>query len=419
MISWILSYASKHLAYPEVRGRRLLVGAVLLDILGVGLFNPISLLYFTLTTDVPLSIVGLAVSGATFITLPIGLIAAPSIDRWGSRAFLIIANLFYAAGFVVYLVADSAGSIFIGALLIGVSTRLYWSAWPPYVALVADGDGFHLWFAFLESLKSLAFAAAAILTAIALTSPTTTAAHALVVFNIFTSIAAAIAIWAISLPRKSADVEPGPTKVGPLAPAPWRSLLTNRNFWLLLLGQSLVAPTWEVGSLGFPIFFTQTWNLPVWYAVAIYAAGDLYIFGLQTALARRLANVRRTRVLVLGGGFMMSAMLLLLTVSTWQTTSWQPLIAVLVYGLVCTGFLIFQPAVYALAMSFGDSNSKSRVASSFDLSSATTIAIAPGVFGLLLTLNASWLWLAIGSAVSLGVLSLAAITTTDGARPER
>ena len=54
---------------PDLRGRYRLVAAAAVDTLGVGLFLPLSLYYFTVTTDLPVAAIGAVTSAATLAAL--------------------------------------------------------------------------------------------------------------------------------------------------------------------------------------------------------------------------------------------------------------------------------------------------------------------------------------------------------------
>lgn len=71
------------------------------DALGTGMVMPLSLLYFTLQTDVPLAQIGFAASAASIIAIPIGLAGGWLLDKFGSRSALITNNLLAAVGYVL------------------------------------------------------------------------------------------------------------------------------------------------------------------------------------------------------------------------------------------------------------------------------------------------------------------------------
>jgi MFS family permease len=74
------------LGLPESRGHRRLLAAFATDALGTGLFLPFSLLFFTATTPVELTDVGIALSIAAVVRIPATALAGILTDRVGARA---------------------------------------------------------------------------------------------------------------------------------------------------------------------------------------------------------------------------------------------------------------------------------------------------------------------------------------------
>ena len=80
-----------------IRGGAALVGSLLLTSLGSGLFLPLSLVYFTRLTDIPLALLGTLLGAANAITIPVPLCAGALADRFGARPVVIGAQALQAA----------------------------------------------------------------------------------------------------------------------------------------------------------------------------------------------------------------------------------------------------------------------------------------------------------------------------------
>lgn len=125
-----------------LRDHRFVTFAVLTDTIGAGLTLPLSIVYFTLTTDVPLALIGVLSTVGSLIALPIGLVGGVLTDRFGAKASMILNNLLSAAGFTLYLVAHDPATVFAAIFLANASERLYWTSWTAYVHDLADGRPF-------------------------------------------------------------------------------------------------------------------------------------------------------------------------------------------------------------------------------------------------------------------------------------
>jgi MFS family permease len=67
------------------------------------MFLPFSLLFFLATTSLPLTRIGLALSAAALVRIPVTIAAGPLSDRFGPRAVIVASQLLQAAGFGGYL----------------------------------------------------------------------------------------------------------------------------------------------------------------------------------------------------------------------------------------------------------------------------------------------------------------------------
>ena len=119
---------AERLGLPKVRGRGTFLAVLLIDSLGTGLFAPFSLLYFHDALGLPLATVGLALSAASAFALPVAPPAGALVDRLGARRVVAAAQLLQGAGFVGYLVVNSAAALFLAALVVAVGQRAFWSS---------------------------------------------------------------------------------------------------------------------------------------------------------------------------------------------------------------------------------------------------------------------------------------------------
>ncbi|WP_282820285.1 MFS transporter [Curtobacterium flaccumfaciens] len=161
------------------------------DTIGAGLTLPLTIVYFTITTDVPLAVLGAVSTVATLVALPIGLVGGVLTDRFGAKASMILNNLLSAAGFTLYLFAHDPMMIFAAIFLANGSERLYWTSWTAYVHDLAEGRPFERWFAFLEGTKAAALGAGAIIAAVTLANGHQDGLRWLILANVVTSVLAA------------------------------------------------------------------------------------------------------------------------------------------------------------------------------------------------------------------------------------
>jgi MFS family permease len=71
---------------------------MLVDTLGSGAFFPFTLLYFSVTTDLSLTSIGLGLTVANVLSVPFGPWFGHLTDRHGARPVNLASNVLHAAG---------------------------------------------------------------------------------------------------------------------------------------------------------------------------------------------------------------------------------------------------------------------------------------------------------------------------------
>lgn len=119
------------------RDARMIV-AVGLPSLAAGLFLPLTLVYFTVLTDIPLEQLGLLLSVAALCSVPIPLLTGWLADEHGASTVVAVALGAQCVGFAGMTVARDPWAVFAVSLIIAVANRTYWSAIFTVLATHAD-----------------------------------------------------------------------------------------------------------------------------------------------------------------------------------------------------------------------------------------------------------------------------------------
>jgi MFS family permease len=155
---------SSHLGHgpgftESARSQPGLVGAFFIDAVGTGMFLPFSLLFFQATTPLPLARIGLGLSVAALVRIPVTIVAGPLTDRFGPRTAVIASQLLQAAGFAGYLFVHGFWQLVAAAVLVQIGNSIFWVAYAPLIfAIAAEGEREH-WFALATALRTAGLAA--------------------------------------------------------------------------------------------------------------------------------------------------------------------------------------------------------------------------------------------------------------------
>src|SRR5581483_7056006 len=146
---------AQRLGLPHLGGARNFVVATFIDFLGTGLFLPFSLLYFTRAVGLPLPTVGLALSIATIITIPMVPVTGMLVDHFGAKRVVLTSQILQGAGFLGYLVVHNAAMIVGMALLVAVGQSLFWSAYFTLVAQIAAQNERDRWYGLAAATRNI------------------------------------------------------------------------------------------------------------------------------------------------------------------------------------------------------------------------------------------------------------------------
>ena len=368
---------------------RFVTFAVLTDTIGAGLTLPLSIVYFTLTTDVPLALIGALSTIAALVALPIGLIGGALTDRFGAKVSMILNNLMSAAGFVLYLIAHDPVMIFAAIFLANASERLYWTSWTAYVHDLAEGRPFERWFAFLEATKSAALGVGAIAAAIVLVQGHN-GLRWLILANVVTSVAAAIVFASQRTGRRSSVAAPdSPSTAGD---GTLREFRLNRSMRLITLGQFLIGPAMVLPNIALSVLFVERWHMAPAVASVQFAIATGVSAFLQTTVTKRVAGRRRGSLIAAGAiltALTITPLIFLPTLHGALAWCYVALTAI----LLSIASMIYLPATNAVMAEAPDPRIRGRAIGVFQTASSIGMALFPLTLGLLDS-RAPWaLWL--------------------------
>ncbi len=371
---------------------RFVTFAVLTDTIGAGLTLPLTIVYFTITTDVSLAVIGVLSTVASLVALPIGLVGGVLTDRFGARASMVLNNLLSAAGFTLYLSAHDPVVIFAAIFLANASERLYWTSWTAYVHDIAAGRPFERWFAFLEATKAAALGAGAIVAAVTLAHGHQDGLRWLVLANVVTSVAAAV-VFATQRTGRRTPQAAAPTGAGPAdASGLLRAFVADRSMRLIALGQFLIGPAMLLPNVAFSVLFIERWGMspavaPVQFAIA---TGLCALF--QTSVTRWVAGRRRGTLIALGAVLTAATTAPLIVLPPLHGPgAWSYVVVVAV--VLAVADMISLPAANAVMAAAPHPCIRGRAIGVFQTASSIGMALFPLTLGLLDSRMPWLLWL--------------------------
>ncbi len=389
---------AQRLGLPNLRGTRSFVVATFIDFLGTGLFLPFSLLYFTRAVGLPLPAVGLALSIAMTITLPLVPVTGLLIDRFGTRRVVLLAQFLQGAGFLGYLVVLNVPMLLGMVLLNAIGQRLFWSAYFTLMAEIAAPHERDRWYGLGAATRNAGLGLGGLLAGVVVGANAILGYHLVVIADALSFfLAAGLLLFGVRVtsPQRS----DGPQRSG------YKLILRDRAFLVLVAANVIFALCSLMLGIGVPVYVAVALRAPLWVIGVIMALSTALIAVFQTVVVRVLEPFRRTRVLILTGWLWCAWCSLLVLVLLVPRAFLIPFLFIVtcVYALA---ELIHDPTSNALAADIGQESLRGRYLALFQLSWSVAGLIAPGLFAVLFTLRPVLPWLVMATLILLASLTI-------------
>ena len=393
------------------RGGSVLIGALIVDSLGNGLFLPLSLVFFLKLTTVSLAVLGVLASAATVVTLPVPVWTGTVADKFGALPLVVAAQVMQAIGYLTYSWVKTPAGIFAASALVAVGVRVFWSAIFTAIADYADARpgqrSKDSWYALANTARTAGLAAGG-LAAGAVVASGRVSAYLAIAYCAAGSFAAAATLIALFVraPRVRGHDSPGGQG--------YRAMIADRPFLGLIAINTVFAMSTMMLPLALPAFVLRGLHAPGWLTASVLAGNAILISVLGAPVTRRVRHYRRTRILAA------SALL-------WA--SWSLLFALLVPGhpgwvipLLVGATLLFTvadvmhaPASAALAAAAAPDHVRGRYLAVFQYSFTFASIAGPVFFTALFEVGRAAPWIVLGL---LDCASAAAIVALERRLPQ-
>jgi MFS family permease len=364
-------------------GRRRLFVAVLVDTVGAGAFFPLTFLYLSETTDIPLGRLGLTITVASLVGLPVTPLIGQLVDRVGAQRVLVAQTVVAAIGYSFYFTVTGPAVLVCGVALVTLADRMYWATWPVFVGEHVGDEGLDRWYSMVNVAKSASLAAGGALGAAALAFGGTSGLRVMLALNVASSLIAGALFLSVRGGRTTRAAVP---KGG------WPALLRDGRYLSLTLANTLLTFAWLIPSLILPLYVAKYTVLAVWVAASALTVKMVLAALLQTLVTARLGTLRRTTTVMAGAGFFLVAIVLLACASAVDSTA--PAVALVFAGVVflALGETAAGPAATSLAVAAAPPVWRGRFVSVFQLSWSIPNITGPAIVGVLLATSATAVW---------------------------
>jgi MFS family permease len=195
-------------------GRRLLLGAMVVDTLGGGLLTPFELVYALKIAHLSLTSAGVVLSVAAACGIAVGPLAGALVDRLGPVRVVAVANPLGVAGCLSLLLWTNGFGYGVGAFFLSANMRTFWAAFTPLVASIASPAELETWFGRLRGARYVGIVAGEGLSGLFFVAGLRTGLRLLVIANGLSFLLALALVLAAARARRPATV-PAPEQAEP------------------------------------------------------------------------------------------------------------------------------------------------------------------------------------------------------------
>ncbi|MFE7370932.1 MFS transporter [Streptomyces anulatus] len=383
------------LGFPAAGGDRRLMAAVAIDTLGTGTWVPVSLLYFLRTTPLSLVDVGLALSVASLLALPLTAVAGQCVDRFGAKRVLQAGNVLQCAGFAAHPFVDSFAGVALVAGLAAVGRTAFWTSFGPLVAAASPPGERERWFGFLGAVRNAGFGVGALVGGLAASAEHLAVHQAIVVVNALSflvSFAVMTGVRAAAAPPPSADAGGG---------GGWLTVLRDRGYRWLLAYAFCAAIAGMTLAVAVPVYIVEELALPGWLSGGALVVNTLLISLGQGRVVDALTDAVRWRALA-AAAFLSAGSCAVFWAAGWVGAAAGAVLVLVATVVYTLGEMTADPVLDALAAESPAPELRGRYLAAYQLAGAAAAASAPALLSWLLDTSATLLWAALAMTALFG-----------------
>ncbi len=375
----------QRLGFPDVGPHRRFVSALAIDALGSGVWMPLSMLYFLHQTSLSLVELGLAMTIANTVVIPVVPVIGSMVDRVGPRIVMQVGNAGAAVAFVLYPFAHSLLTVTVLVFFATATRQAFWGALGPMVTQITRAGEREVWFGFLQAMRNAGYGVGGVLAAVALTVGSGAAYQSVVLANAASYVVAFGLMLGVAGGRAVAADGAGDHSQG------WWRAFTDRGYRTLIAVIFCYAMTTMTLNVSMPVYFVDSLGLPGWVPGTVFVINTVLIGVGQGLVVGRMTGRTRRRVLQAAVAF--SAMSFAMFYAADALTVTTGVVVVLLAAVVYTlGEMTAGPVVSALSAETPPPEQRGRYMAASQLAWSTSAAISPLLYSALLDRGALAAW---------------------------
>jgi MFS family permease len=296
-------------AIPRSRESRTMAAASLVASLAFGMYTSGSVVYFTRYVGLPATQVGLGLTLAGLLWLPLSVFIGRFSDRVGARKATLITGALQVALLLLATQVRTPAQFFVLVALLGAAEQGGWVCREALVADIAEREERVGAAALLRSLFNLGVIAGSLLGGVALSLDSRSACLTLILGTALASALATCVYARLPETERTADASGS----GFL-----RQALTDHPYLALALLCGVLAMGDSILVIGVPLWIVTHSTLPHGLAAWLFGLNSLLVVVLQVRVSRGATTLPGARRLLVRAGFALGGACVLIALSRRQ-----------------------------------------------------------------------------------------------------
>ncbi|MEU6147715.1 MFS transporter [Streptomyces sp. NPDC047081] len=379
-------------AVASGRSKRRVLGSILVDTVGSGMFSSLLLLYLSTVNKIAPEVGGPLVTISAVLSFAL----MPSVSRvthaLGGRRAMMASSALSGVGFLLVFAAYRAVVVPFAALLIFVGDRLNGTAWPVLATEQFGRERLSFLFAVANSAKTIALGSGTLIAALALSVNSSTGLRLALAANVVSYLIGLFLL--IGIPDNRFEAKKNPESI--------RVALRDRGFMRLVVSQTALSTSWIIPGVAFPLYLTDTLGEAPALAAALLTVRYTVISLCQVPLVHYAAEWSRRAVLAFSAASSALGVIAVFSLSV-PSGALRVSLAVGATILLAGSEIVSKPTASALAVAHAPEGHEAPYMAVFQATWTLSYALGPAAIGLGLKYP-PLLWSAILAIVVIGSL---------------
>lgn len=309
-----------------------------------GLFLPLSLVYFTVLTDIPLPVLGAIVSGSVLVGLPLPVVTGILVDRWTAHPVVVAALGVQAAAYAGFVVARDPIEVLLASSAMAVGVRLFWSSVFTLLADHADAGStlsMERWFGRLNAARTVGIVVGGLVTGAVISLQAEGAYLSLAWAASACTAAAAVLILAVVRVRSRTG------RATSEETSSHRRILRDREFLRFLVLNSVLALSTLFFGLSLPTVVRSALDGPGWLTAVLLVTNALLVAVLSSRGARLVSGSSKVRLLK-HAALLWSGAFVAIAIAVTLPLAWAAVVLLIGVALLSMAEILHAPSSAAL-----------------------------------------------------------------------